>query len=180
MNKIEALEKKLNIATSLIEELDIEDCDIVPPNMAQSITVVEPIDGTINLPSTDVKQQEEVFSIDALKTDFVLIRQNLLKLITTGQRILDSASLIDVADMKASQLTALSSLLETVGSHCRTMVDIYKQISEIEKIRMCTTGKSPEGVNQINTGNTINNTQIIYTGDTSNLLDYIKQAQENK
>ena len=167
-DKFEILEKKLNIASELIEELNIDDL-------------------TVNLPSAHVETAElmvvpenekEIFSIESLKSDFILIRQNVLKLIGTGQRILDSAALLDISDMKASQLTALSNLQETLGNNMKLMVGIYKEICEIEKMRLGICGKAEGSVQQIATGNTINNnTTVVFSGDTSQLLEIIKENQ---
>ena len=161
MKSLQILEDKLNIATDLIDKLDIEDYDIIP-SVPMEIT-------------TKSSSGEEVFSIDALKSDFMLIRQNVIKLVATGQRILDSASIIDISDMKASQLSALSSLQETLGNNLKLLVNIYREICEIERMRLGMTGKPSTipSAQQINSGNTINN--IVFSGDTSSLLDIIKQ-----
>lgn len=157
----ELLEKKLNIATELVDELDIS---------SHEVMVMPTIDDTLV-----TLDSNEVFSIDSLKSDFILIRQNVMKLITTGQRILDTASVLDISDLKAAQLSALSTLQQTIGSNLKLMVSIYKEICEIEKMRIGISGKVPEGsVQQINSGNTNHNT-IVFAGDTSALLDIIKE-----
>jgi hypothetical protein len=167
MKSLESLEKKLNIASSLIDELEIDNYDIIPSNSITNLPEITKVD----------EKGDEVFSLETLKSDFMMIRQNVMKLISTGQRILDTASLIDVSDMKASQLTALSQLQQTLGNNLKLMVDCYREISEIEKIRLCATGKVTEaGATQVNTANTVNNT-IVFSGDTNSLLDIIKQNQ---
>lgn len=173
MNKFDALEKKLNIASSLIEELDFEDCDIILPGTLQTV----PTD--VNLPSTIVVEESsnEVFSLDTLKGDFVIIRQNILKLISTGQRVLDSTAVIDPSDMKAAQLTAISELQKTLGSNLQLLVSVYKEIANIEKTRSITQGKtnSPQS-GMVNNGSVTNN-NIVFSGDTDQLLSFL---QENK
>lgn len=160
------LEEKLNVASSLasclVQELEIEttELEIIPPTEAELMTV----DGN-----------NEVFSTDSLKSDFIMIRQNVMKLITTGQKILESASVLDIGDLKAAQLTALSQLQMTLGSNMKLMVDLYKEICEIEKMRMGISGKIPDGsMKQLNSGNTVTN-NIVFSGDTSSLLDIIKE-----
>ena len=172
MKNLDILEKKLNIATELMEELNFDDIEICVPTIPD-ITDIEIIQPK-NL--TEPIKEEEVFSIDSLKNDFIMIRSNVLQLISTGQRILASASVIDVSDMKAPTLNALASLQETLGNNLHLMVTVYKEICEIEKMRMCVNGKPVDGVGSqnISTGNVTNNTQIVFSGGTADLLKLIK------
>jgi len=170
-DKFEELEEKLNIATDLIAELNID--AVEPPEIQAALA--EPI--TAELVPVD-NEKEEVFSLAVLKSDFLLIRQNVMKLVSTGQRIMDSVSVLDVSDMKAAQLSAISSLQKTLGDNLQLMISIYREICEIERLRLGLSGTPQEGgVQQIATGNTVNNTtnNIVFTGDTSQLLDIIKE-----
>lgn len=162
------LEKKLNIATNLIDELEIEECDISLPSLTDSDTKYEMV-------AAD-KNPNEVFSIDTLKSDFIMIRQNVMKLIATGQRVCDSASIVDVSDMKPSTLQAIAMLHQTLGSNIKLMVDIYKQIADIEKTRDKVRPKDEQPSSVTNSGTIVNN-NIVFQGDTSELLDIIKQNQ---
>lgn len=174
-DKFEQLEKKLNIATELIDELNIDDLAVVLPS-SKDVVEAEVVDCGELVPVSE--NDREIFSLESLKSDFIMIRQNVMKLIANGQRILDSASLLDVSDMKASQLTALSNLQETLGNNMKLMVGIYKEICEIEKMRIGITGSKQEGSVQIATGNNItNNNTIVFAGDTTQLLDIIKENQ---
>lgn len=164
-DRFKTLEEKLNIANTLIEELNV---DIIEPDPVVELETLPTI--------VNSDQVEEVFTIDTLKSDFVLIRNNIMKLISTGQRILDSASLVDVSDMKASTISALSDLQSTLGNNLKLMVDVYKQIAEIEKMRL--KGKlSSDTTTSINSGTVNNTTNVIFQGDTSELLSLIKQNQ---
>ena len=163
--KLENLEKKLNIANDLIDELNIEEFEIMP----LELMVLE--NSKENTSNSDEKF--EVFTLDTLKSDFICIRQNVMKLITSGQRILDSTSLIDVSDLKASQLMAIATLLKTIGENSKTLIDIYKQIVEIEKLRVKEKVPEPTQTAMINSGTVVNN-QILFNGDTSQLLEFIK------
>jgi hypothetical protein len=162
------LEKKLNIATNLVDELEIEECDIFLPSSASEYPVQTLVE---KLPTNN-----EVFSIDTLKTDFIMIRQNVMKLIATGQRVCDSASLVDVSDMKPSTLQAIAILHQTLGSNIKLMVDIYKQIADIEKTRDKTRPKD-EQPNVVTNSGTIVNNNIAFQGDISELLEIINQNQ---
>jgi hypothetical protein len=163
MNNFDLLENKLNIANNLIEELNVDAYEISLPTTTALITTEE---------STN-----EVFSLDTLKSDFVIIRQNILKLINTGQHILDTAAVLDPSDMKAAQLTAISQLQQTLGNNLKLLVDVYKEIVNIEKTRSNIGGKNiPENQSIVNQG-TVNNNNIIFSGSTDNLLSFLKENQ---
>jgi len=166
----DSLEKKLNIATTLIDELDIENYEIMTPEvMTQSLTVV------------GEEQSDEIFSIETLKKDFIIIRQSIMRLISTGQRVLDTVSLIDPSDLKGPQISAISTLIQTLGVNSKLMVDIYKEIVSIEKTRSQTKaggGKTPQTSGVVNQG-TVNNNNIIFSGSTDNLLSFLKENQNS-
>lgn len=155
--KLARLEKKFNVATELIQELtdDVETLPVV----------------------VDEKEEksEDVFSMSTLKTDFLLVRNNVLKLVNTGQRVLDTASLIDVSDLQANQLKALSDMQVAIGGNLKLLISIYKEIAEIEKMRIKEVSKT-ETTQNVNNGNVTNN-QIMFSGSSNELLDLIKDNQ---
>lgn len=163
-NEFELLEKKLNIASSLIEELNIEEGEVILPEIVTS-----------EVPAINCATNE-VFSIDTLKSDFILIRQHVMKLITEGQRVSSSVALIDIADMKPQMIMAISTLHQTLGNNIELLGRIYKQISDIEKTRDRNQPKQTEGATVTNQGTIVNN-NIVYTGSTEDLLSIIKQNQ---
>lgn len=186
--KLEILEKKLNIANGLIDELNFDDIE-VPDSRDDELKDILIDDTPVVVPeictelSTEVLDSEEtkfeVFTLENLKTDFLLIRNNIIKLVNSGQRILDTASLLDVSDMKAQQLQAIASIQQTLGNNLESLVKIYKQIVEIEKLRSKekkTDSNPANGSTLVNSGTVVNN-QIMFNGDTSQLLDFIKQNQ---
>ena len=165
MNKFEALEKKLGIASELIDELNIPEQDIILPELT-------------TLPSTDIIEKEDfkVFELENLKSDFLLLRQNVLKLVNTGQRILDSASLIDIADMNPNMLKSLAEIQNSLGNNLNLLVNMYKSIAEIETSRNKHSKNKQLEPTAINTGSITNN-NIVFSGSSSALLDLIKQNQ---
>jgi hypothetical protein len=163
--KLQQLEKRFNLAENLIEEL--------------STTIDEISTTEIELASeTDLQtlspDEEKILSVTNLKQDFLLIRNNLIKLIHTGQRILDSASCIDISDMKASQLDALSNLQATLGNNMQMLISLYKDLAGIEKSRQ---KPVPKAV-QENSGtiNTTNN--VVFQGNSSDLLRLLNQQND--
>lgn len=160
--KFENLERKLNIATELVNEMtiDVESIELVP---------VEVVNGEV---ATQEDKPVELFTMDTLKTDFMLIRNNIMKLVADGQRILSTASVIDVSDLKASTIQALAGLQQAIGQNLKLMVDSYKIIVEIEKLRQKESKFSqvPQGAGSVNMG-VVNN--IVFSGSTNDLLSII-------
>lgn len=169
-NKFELLEKKLNIATTLIEELDFDDYEIELPETRsdlQDIQKTELVEESCN----------EVFSLDTLKSDFVIIRQNILKLISTSQRVLDSCAILDPSDIKPATLASIAELQNSLGNNISLLVKVYAEVAKIEGIRNKNKAGNKVDSN-INQGTVItNNTQILYSGSTSDLLSFMKENQ---
>lgn len=153
--KLERLEKKFNVATELVEEMtaDIEEIEVYE--------VVPEKEGEEPLP--------EVFTLETLKVDFMMIRNNIMKLVADGQRTLSSASVIDVSDLKASTIQALAGLQVAIGGNLKMLIETYKIIVEIEKLRQKETKPVPQ-MGSVNLG-VVNN--IAFTGSTSDLLQLI-------
>jgi hypothetical protein len=166
------LEQKLNIASSLIEELTIDDCDVFLPDAT--------VESTTTTIATVGEPNNEVFATDTLKTDFAMIRQNVMKLIATGQRIVESASMIDVSDMTPQYLKSMSELQQTLGNNLKLLVELYSQVANIEKTRDRSKDKKQQAEvpSLVNQGSITNNNNLVFTGDTSELLEIIKQNQK--
>ena len=133
--KLENLERKLNIATDLIKEFEVD--ENLPMEISE--TPVPMVIDEIN---------NDVFELNNLKSDFMLIRQNVLKLISTGQRFMESVSIVDPSDLKASQIQAISGMHETLGNNLKLLIDLYKQIADIETLRNKRSSKLNTEANQ--------------------------------
>lgn len=171
------LEKKFNTATMLLESLDDIDEDLndmvceaqTIPVDVESCQELSPV--TENLPA--VPGDEFCFNMSQLKQDFLMVRNNTIALIAKGQRILDQMGTLELADLKASQVEALSCLQTVVGNNLRLIMDTYKQVAEIEKLRqkqMQTSGQMGDTGSNINNG-TVNN--IVFQGTPDDLLNLI-------
>ena len=166
--KLQRLEQKFGMAEALVEELGdaISDLDVAGnvPALANDI----PHDVAI-------KEEESVLSMASLKQDFLMVRNNILTLVKTGQEILQAASAMDFSDLKPSHLEALSSLQNTVGSNLQLMINIYKDLAAIEKSRIRPVSKA-EAAAQVNTGViNNNNTNVLFTGSSADLMELINK-----
>lgn len=161
VERMRSLEDKFNLAETLVEELDelIEDVSVGLENSDDNLPMAVEGFGIMN--------------IETLKQDFMLARNNIIKLISTGQRILDQASVLDVSDLKASQLEALATLQSTLGANLKLLLEIYKDIAAIEKSR-----GNPSQANVNNGSVTTNN--IVFTGSSSDLLKLINENQPQR
>lgn len=159
-DRMKSLEEKFNLAETLVEELD----DLIE-DVGESMETAS----DDNLPM--VPEHAGLMNIEGLKQDFMLARNNIIKLITTGQRILDQASVLNVSDLKASQLEALATLQSTLGANLKLLLEIYKDIAAIEKSRG---NPTPSNVN--NGSVTTNN--IVYAGSSSDLLKILNEQQQ--
>jgi hypothetical protein len=154
--KLENLEKRFGLAEQLMEELDG-----VIENIGLDLQPEE-----IMLPTTP---DQSIMNMGLLAQDFMMARNNIMKLISTGQKILDSASVLDIGDLKASQLEALSNLQTTIGNNIKLLMDIYKDIAAIEKTRQKPVTKTETNPAQVS--NTVN--QNLFVGSSSDLLKLI-------
>lgn len=172
-DKLKQLEKRFNIAAEVVAEMvgDVEELE-------EDLTTELAISDHQLLPATipDNIPEGQVFSIELLKQDFFSMRQNIQSLIAIGQNILRQASVLDLADMKASQLDALTSLQATLGGNMKLLIDLYKQIIDIEKGRAALHGNFREDGGTVVKGNMTQ--QNIIVGGTHDMLKLLDQANE--
>jgi hypothetical protein len=164
--KLERLEKKFNLAQILVEELS--ELDETPSdNLPMSVDSgeLEPYDGSSSL-----------IDYNQLRSDFQLVRQNVLKVVNSGNRILEEVSVLDISDLKGSQIQALAQLQAALGSNIKLMMEIYKDIVTIEKAKETKKETPTKEAPSIN-GN-VSQTNILFSGSSSDLLNLIS-SQNN-
>jgi hypothetical protein len=172
--KLANLEKKLNTATKLLESLDeiddelgiskeIDAANNIPMIAPDNFGAVVPYDANVN---------EDVFTLQQLKQDFIMVRQNILSLVMKGQRVFDQVSILELSELKGSQIEAISALMKCISENTRSIIDIYKVIADIEKQKQSKAGAmfGADGGPSVNMG-TVN--QIMFTGTPNELLDIL-------
>lgn len=172
--KFDKLRKKFNMAEEAVEEMteDLEELEIDTLGEPGQHLPAEPVEaGQLHL--------QPVFTIEALKQDFLMVRQNVLSVITKGQNILDQVGILEIGDMKGSQLMALATLQKTLGENVKLLMDIYKDIvaiekdkAEMEQMRNSMTPSYPA----MNVKGDVHQ-QIVVAGSTSDLLAAIKRNE---
>lgn len=168
--KFDKLRKKFNMAEEAVEELS-EDLD--------DLAMTETPEPGQHLPILS-DNPNEVFTIDLLKQDFLLVRQNVLSVINRGQMLLEKVEILDIGDMKGSQLMALATLQKTLGDNVKLLMDIYKDIISIEKDKRATSGTVPglPGAGGMTVKGDVHQQTIVVAGNTSDLLKAIKPQGE--
>ena len=164
---LENLETKFGMAKSLVDDLS----ELVEEFTSNDLIVLP---NEQNLPTTI--DDSPMINIGFLKQDFQLVRQNIIKLVNSGQRILDEACELDLSDMKPSTLSALSELQSTIGNNLKLLIDMYKTMTDIEKNVKPTKGNINESSSGI-----VNNTQnnVIFAGSSSALLELIPNQNKD-
>ena len=174
MNKLEKLEKMLNTAQQLVEETKEHALEV-----KEEISIV-----------TDENSSLDSFNelLQRLKTDFHLIRQNLIKLIDAGQSLLSELRTMPVIELKATQLMAIAEIQKSIGQNIRLLIDLYKEISDIEEKQIKARQKQKElelkerGLeSKLNVEKAEKVQQnIIFTGTAGDLLKMIKQLESGE
>jgi len=109
--------------------------------------------------------------------DFQIVRQNIMKVVNAGNRILDGVSVVELDDLKPSHLMALAQLQTALGSNIQLLLSSYKDIAAIEKSRQQPAPKgTPKDVPNVN--GDLNQTINVFSGSTADLLSII-QGQGN-
>jgi hypothetical protein len=162
---MEKLEKKFDLAKAKVEEA--------------SETLEKLGEGLIETGLEVIGEgPEEVFTIALLKQDFMMVRQNLVALIAKGQRLLNTESQIDATELKASQVEALSELQNSISANLKLLIDIYKQVADIEKAKRSSMADM-YGHGMPLMGNVTTN-NIVFTGTPSELLSIMKKDKESQ
>lgn len=126
----------------------------------------------MDAPSMELTNDGSVFDLVELKTDFIMVKRNLKKLIDSGQRLFDQTIGLDLEDLKAGQIAAIAELSNSINKNLMDLVNIYKLIVDIESVK--------RGSNQVpgalNSGiQTLN--QQVFVGNAADALKHINKKE---
>ena len=165
-------ETQINKMTNIIDELEGDDLSHL-----ETTETKEPGE---HLPAK-LDEFEEVFTLELLKQDFMSMRVSILAVINKGQKILDDVEILEISDMKASQLEALSSLQRSTGENIKLLMGIYKDIISVEKDKyVLLRGLDQENLGAappIHTGDNITQ-NVIVAGGTHDILRELIEANK--
>lgn len=162
-NKLKKLEENFNMAANLVTDLEV----LVQEIDENQLEVIDTTTGEISDPN------ESIMDLVMLRQDFVLVRNNIVKVVLAGQRILDDVSNIGFDEIKAGQIMALAQLQTALGGNIKLLMECYKDIAVIEKSRKQTvaptTNPSRIPIVQQNANN-------IFVGSGNDLLRFINET----
>ena len=157
-----------------------EKFDMAKATVEEAVETIEELGGDLIEQEIEVIAvgAEEVFTVGLLKQDFMMVRKNLVALIAKGQRLLNTSSEMNATELKASQVEALSELQNSISANLKLLIDIYKQVADIEKAKRSNLIEARDrGVVPVNLGNVTTN-NIVFTGTPSELLGILKRERE--
>jgi hypothetical protein len=183
-DKLKALHEKFNMAEESINKMT-EVIEVLDDDLS-SLEVTEIQEPGEHLPA-DLDSFEEVFTLDLLKQDFMAMRTNILAVINRGQNILEDTGNLDIGDMKASQLEALSSLQRSTGENIKLLMGIYKDIIAVEKdkyvllrgLNQENLGANPQSPINVAEGGSLTQ-NVIVAGSTHDILRLMEDAKNEK
>lgn len=120
----------------------------------------------------DEQKEIRIIDLERLKSDFEVVRKTLYSLINHGNNILQQIEIIDIGDLKASTIQAISNLHSTIGRNLEILISIYQKIIDIEKSYQNLENKNYKEENE----KIINNT-VIFQGTTKELIEIIKNKK---
>lgn len=125
-----------------------------------------------------------IFNLEEVRYDFVAARRNLYKLIKHCQDLMDGVPALDLIEMKASQVEAIALLANSINNQIQTVMKLYKDMADIEQMRMPPELKilekrlgNPQGRPSIGKedSSSSKDSGAVYVGDSKSLLDIIEE-----
>lgn len=125
-----------------------------------------------------------IFNLEEVRYDFVSARRNLYKLIKHCQDLMDGVPSLDIVDMKASQIEAVSLLANSINNQIQTVMRLYKDMAEIEQMRMPPelkflekrlSGSPGRPSNNKDDSSSSESNDAVYVGDSKSLMDIIEE-----
>ena len=163
--KLQRLEEKFSLAQTLVEDLSTLVEDIPLDDFL-------PIEYSTEGALAELKPNESIIDLNQMKMDFQIVRQNILKVVNSGNRILEEVSVVDISDLKPSHIVALAQLQTALGQNISLLLNSYKEIAIIEKSRMQPVKGTSKEVPNVN--GDLNQTNInLFSGSSAQLLELI-------
>jgi len=160
--RIKKVEEILNVSQATLDEIqekeEILDVEIVE---AEEYPLAE--------------RTDSVFQLTELKKKYDLAQQSLQQIINFGQNLMSQTVTLELNDMKASEISAIAQLSQTIYTQLRGMVNMLKDITEIE-LNVKELNSVQQGMGKLPSGTsfTQHNTTVIQ-GTTSDIIKQIKE-----
>lgn len=179
-----------NTERSLNKLFDIEVDENAQIDNEEEITTSLIVKEEMPLAEVDQSQDEsdqEAFEIrNDAQEDFAVARDNLKRLLDSGEDLLDSAIRIAESTEDPKAISAANSILQGLANINKSLMDISQKRQDIvNKSRLkdmisAELDRNNKGVGEVNTNiqNVTNNVQFV--GTSTELMELIKQTREGK
>lgn len=151
MDKFEKLNETFDIAEEALEEISVV------------------LDDNNNLPEIlHDEESDELLSSNLLRNDLKSIRFTILSNVQQGKKIIDrmTQEVLETGIVDAKLIDAVANMIKSTNASLKDMSSIFKELQEIEQSNK---KKNPE------VNGDINNTQNIFVGNASDLLDMLNK-----
>ena len=106
----------------------IQDCELSDENEIVLSTDEHALEEKENHDLALTDDSINVFELTELKSTFLMVKQNLRRLVNHGQMLMDQTSGLSIDDMKASEISAIADLSNVVATQLKMLVETYKDI----------------------------------------------------
>ena len=166
--QIKKVEDILNISQNTLNTISVDVIDVEDIEDEDSMDI-EPIQEI--LPGT---YESSIFGLVDLKKNFKLAQASLQQLINYGQGLMAQTVSMNLEELKASDVGAIAALSEAIYRQLRGLVEIFRDISEIElnikKLNEKSIGNLPAGASFTQNNYTV-------TGTTADIIREIKNGK---
>ena len=173
---LKRIEELLDVSQQTIDEVEISDEDLIVQE-DQYEASDEYSDSLVGAPNTQIMSDPEgdlmLFERQELKKTFIEVKRNLQRLVAHGNTLMDQVSGVQLEELKASELSAISELSRTISDQLKMMIEVFKDIIQIEKDLKSLGNPGPN----IPEGTTVTQNNYNFTGTTQDILRQIIQSE---
>lgn len=162
--KINSIFETSNNELEIMDQRFAKDAITMPPMTTATLDLTDD-----QFMALELSEDGSIFELLELKSDFIMVKRNLKRLITHGQDLFDQIPKLDIDDLKASQIEAIASLSNSINQNLMDLVGLYKVIVEIEQARRGNPGPMGYGQNNHIQGNL----QQVFIGNSAEALKHI-------
>jgi hypothetical protein len=172
--RLKKVEELFDVASEVLEKCNL------PESPESSVEIISANDSSSDLEVIDESTEVAIprlFRLEEVRHDFEIARRNLYRLLNKCQNLMDGVSGLDVHDMTGIQIQATAMLSNSITVQIQTVMSLYKDLTEIEKMR------TPPSFRNNNINNSSNDknkeseeeNSAVYIGDSKSLLDIIRR-----
>jgi hypothetical protein len=140
-----------------------------PMDLARLNSLIEADRDPHDIEDLALVKDGNIFELDDLKKDFLMVKRNLHKMIRRGQTMMDSMEYMDMEDATATKVMAIAQLSTSISLNLKMLIEIHKDIVDIERARR---PDIPGVIHGAVEGDVHQN--IIFAGNADELMKHIR------